>query len=272
MGLGLLTCLEMHAQVLHASGPLPSFEVVSIKPAPPPPPRPSAPPGEQVIHQQVTMIAPGPPGAQKTDRVRLVSPVRMLISNAFNLPFGSEDRVTGGPDWVRSDRYMVDAKIDDATFAAMQKLPPEQQHQQVELMEQALLAERFHLKVHFEKRMVDGYSLEVTRSGPKLTPAKQDERMSITMIGDKMTVESATIDDWLHSAFLSPRAIIDKTGLTGRYDFTLTFSDRLTADGSADSAPPFRAAVQDQLGLKLEPTKVPVEYIVIDDIQQPTEN
>lgn len=217
------------------------------------------------------MIAPGPPGAQKTDRVRLASPVRHLISNAYNLPFGSEDRVTGGPDWVRTQRYIVDAKIDDATFTAMQKLPPQQQHQQVELMEQALLADRFHLKVHFEKRMVDGYSLEVAKGSPKLRPAKDDGRTSITMVGDKMTVESATIDDWLHSAFLSARAIVDKTGLTGRYDFTLTFADRLAADG-ADSAPPFRAAIQDQLGLKLEPVKTEVEYIVIDRIDPPAEN
>lgn len=218
------------------------------------------------------MIAPGPPGAQKTDRVRLVSPVQHLISNAYNLPFGSEGRVTGGPDWVRTQRYVIDAKIDDAMFAAMQKLPPQQQHQQVELMEQTLLADRFHLKVHFEKRAVDGYLLVVAKGGPKLELAKDHGRMSITMIGDRMTVESATIDDWLHSAFLSPKAIIDKTGLTGRYDFTLTFSDRLTTDGSADSAPPFRAAIQNQLGLKLEPAKTEVEYIVIDEIQQPTEN
>ena len=261
----------MQAQVLHADGPLPTFEVVSIKPAPPPPPQPTPPPGEQIIHQEVARIAPGAPGAQKTDRVHLVSPVQFLISNAYNLPFGSEGRVTGGPDWVRSNRYDVDAKIDDATFAAMQKLPPAQQHQQVELMEQALLADRFHLKVHFENRMVDGYSLEVAKGGSKLVPAKDGDRMSITMVGDKMTVQSATIDDWIHSAFLSPKALIDKTGLTGRYDFTLTFSGRLAADGS-DSAPPFRAAVQDQLGLKLEPTKAPVEYIVIDQIEQPDSN
>jgi uncharacterized protein (TIGR03435 family) len=259
-------------QVLHASGPLPSFEVVSIKPAQSLPPRPSPPPGEQIIHQQVMKFAPGQSGAQRTDRVHIVAPVRMLIANAYNLPFGFENRVTGGPDWVRSGRYDVDAKLDETTFTTLQKLPPAQQHQRVELMEQALLADRFHLKVHFEKRMADAYMLEIAKDGPKLTPAKEGEATVLSGLNDILTAQAVSIGDLIHSPFLHSREIIDLTGLTGRYDFTLTYSERMPEEGEADVAPSLAQALQEQLGLKLEPTKAPLKYIVVDQIEPPEGN
>jgi len=245
--------------------------VVSIKPFQPKP-IPPPPPGEQIIHQQVTKVAPKPPVAQASDRVHFIMNTRMLIADAYNLPLGSEGRVTGGPDWITSQQYEVDARIDAATFAQMQKMPGLDQRRQVKLMEQALLADRFHLKVHFEKRPHDAYDLVIAKGGPKLTPTEEHRATSsITLAGDRMTVQSATITDWVHSIFLANYMLVDKTGLTGRYDFTLTYSEHLNADGT-ESAPPFRAAVQDQLGLKLEPTKIDVDYIAIDQVDRPTEN
>jgi uncharacterized protein (TIGR03435 family) len=184
-----------HAQVLHADGPLPSFEVVSIKPFQPKP-LPPAPPGEQIVHQQVMKFAPKPPVAQASDRVRFIMNTRTLIAAAFNLPLGSEGRVVGGPDWVNTQQYTVNAKIDEGSFAEMQKMSAQEQRRQVNLMEQSLLADRFHLKVHFEKRPHDAYDLVVAKGGSKLTPATESERMTITMAGDRMTVQSATIADW----------------------------------------------------------------------------
>lgn len=266
-----MTHVGAQTQLLHADGPLPTFEVVSIKPFQPKP-MPMPPPGEQIIHQQVMKFAPGQPGAQKTDRVHMILPARMLIANAYNLPFGFEDRVSGGSDWVRSTQYVVDAKIDDAAFAAMQKLPPQQQHQQVELMEQALLADRFRAKVHFEKRMADAYSLEVAKGGPKLTPAKEGETTVLSEVTNTVSAKAVSIVDLIHSPFLSSREIVDRTGLTGRYDLTLTYSDRIPEEGAADAPPPLAQALQQQLGLKLEPTRAEVEFIVIDHIDPPAEN
>ena len=257
--------------MLHASGPLPTFEVVSIKPikrVPLPPP----PAGEQVIHQQVMKFAPGQPGAQTTDRVHMVLPVQMLIANAYNLPFGFERRVSGGPDWVRANQYDVDAIIDAATLTAMQKLTPAQQHQQVELMEQALLADRFHLKVHFEERTEQVYGLVVAKGGPKLTPASEGENMILFDVNNTITARAVSIDQLIHSPFLASREIVDQTGLTGHYDFTLTYSERMPEEGAADAAPPLATALQEQLGLKLEPARGPVEYIVIDQIDLPESN
>jgi len=73
-------------------------------------------------------------------------------------------------------------------------------------------------------------------------------------------------------AFLSSREIVDRTGLTYRYDFTLTYSDRVSADASTDGPPPLLTAVQEQLGLKLDPEKTSLEYIVIDQIERPAAN
>ncbi|HEX3570206.1 MAG TPA: TIGR03435 family protein [Acidobacteriaceae bacterium] len=259
-------------QVLHAADPLPRFEVVSIKPAQPSPARPSPPPGEQIIHQQVMKIAPGQPGAQRTDRVHTILPVQMLIANAYNLPFGFEKRVSGGPDWVRSSQYEIDARIDSATFTAMQKLPPAQQHQQVELMEQALLADRFHLKVHFENRMQPVYALVVAKGGPKLTPAKEGESTMLGDVNDTITARAVSIDQLIHSPFLAPREIVDRTGLAGHYDFTLRYSERMPEEGATDAPPSLATALQEQLGLRLEPSKAPVEFVVIDAVEPPTEN
>jgi bla regulator protein BlaR1 len=266
-----VTRTRAQPQLLHADGPLPSFEVVSIKPFRPKP-MPTPPPGEQIIHQQVMKFAPGQPGAQRSDRVHMILPVQMLIANAYNLPFGFGGRVSGGPEWVHSTQYVVDAKIEDAAFAAMQKLAPSQQHQQVELMGQALLADRFHLEVHFEKRMAEAYALDAAKSGPKLTPAKEGETTVLSDLNNTLTAKAASIVDLIHSPFLSSREIVDRTGLTGRYDFTLTYSERMPEEGAADAPPSLAQALQQQLGLKLEPAKTEVEYIVIDHIDPPAEN
>jgi len=152
----IFACLsgEPRAQILHPNQPLPSFEVATVKrlqlaPAPPPPP-PGAPDNRP---PRPRMVGIGKLGGQRTDRVHLTSSAQLLILFAYNLPFGSErTRIVGGPDWANSEQYEVQAKIDDPLFAAMQKMTPDQQREQVDLMEQSLLADRFKLKVHFETR------------------------------------------------------------------------------------------------------------------------
>ena len=91
-----------------------------------------------------------------------------------------------------------------------------------------------------------------------------------------MTAVSTSIDQWIHSPFLSGRTILDRTGLNGIYDFTLTWApeqlDASTTPDSTPSGPSLFTAVQEQLGLRLVPTKVPVEVIVIDHIERPSLN
>ena len=265
-----------HAQLLHSDGPLPTFEVETIRPynltpaVPPPPPPPSDGATIGTRPSLPDKVAPGRGGAQTTDRVQMVVTAQQLIASAFNLPLGFEGRIEGGPDWVRegSHRYEIRAKIDDATFAAMQKLPPERQRDQVQLMEQSLLADRFHLKVHSETRSLPAYSLVVAKGGPKLTSARPGETARLSMHDNTMTATAMKLDQWILAPFLGGRTIVNQTGLTGLYDNTITLSER----PELGIAPDLSTAVQQQLGLKLVPIKAPVEVLVIDSIDRPSEN
>jgi bla regulator protein blaR1 len=277
---GVVCMVSAHAQILHASGPMPSFEVATVKPwkpqaAPPPPSAEGAMPAKPV--GPPAKIAPGKPGGQATDRVRTILPPQLLIAFAYNVPFGFESkRVLGGPEWMGSEQYEIQAKIEDSLYAAMQKMTPAQQREQVDLMEQSLLADRFKLKVHFESREMPAYTLVIAKGGPKLMAAKEGEISRLSLTRNEMTATATTLDQWIHSPFLGGRAVVDQTGLTGAYDFTLTWSEQMAApnggEESGADAPSLFTAVQEQLGLKLVPTKAPVEVIVIDHIEKPSEN
>ena len=272
------------AQILHPTGPLPSFEVATIKPfqqariplPPPPPPSPAS-----NANRGPAKIAPGNGGGITSDIFHTILPAQLLVAFAYNVPFGFErTRILGAPAWLNTDAYELNAKIDNTLFAAMQKMTPTQQREQINLMEQSLLAERFHLKVHFETRQMAGFELVIARGGPKLAPAKDGGNAKISManipLGNQMTAVSTSIDQWIHSPFLSGRTILDRTGLNGIYDFTLTWApeqlDASTTPDSTPSGPSLFTAVQEQLGLRLVPTKVPVEVIVIDHIERPSLN
>jgi bla regulator protein blaR1 len=276
---GVVGMVSVHGQILHASGPLPSFEVATIKPwrRPPDPPRP--PDGMTDPKSALPdKIAPGNGGGQATDRVRSILSARLLVAFAYNVPFGFERiRVVGGPDWLSSDDYEIQAKIEDSQYVAMQKMTPAQQREQVNLMEQSLLAERFKLKVHLETREMPAYALVIAKGGPKLSPAKDGESPRLSVHANEMTATATTLDQWIHSPFLGGRTVVDQTGLKGTYDFTLTWSEQSVASGigqeeSGTDAPSLFTAVQEQLGLKLVPTKAPVDVIVIDHIERPSEN
>jgi bla regulator protein BlaR1 len=277
---GVVRMVSVHAQILHASGPLPSFEVVTIRPwrrplTPPPPP-----PSDGIAAPNPALpdkIAPINAGGQTTDRVHSILSARLLIAFAYNVPFGFERiRVVGGPDWLGSDDYEIQAKIEDSLYAVMQKMNPAQQREQVNLMEQSLLTDRFKLKVHFETREMPGFALVIAKSGPKLRPAKDGESSRLSVRQNEMTATAISMDQWIHSPFLGGRVVVDQTGLTGTYDFTLTWSEQSVASGAGQEngtdAPSLFTAVQEQLGLKLVPTKVPIQVIIVDSIERPSAN
>jgi uncharacterized protein (TIGR03435 family) len=178
--------------------------------------------------------------------------------------------IIGGPEWANSDAFDIQAKAEGA--------PPSQD--QMRLMVQALLADRFKLKAHIEKRELPVYELVVVNSGPKLKPADLQSSGKRQLIGLpspsgsltlKMTntrTSLSTLSSMLQS--YAGRPIIDKTGLEGQFDVSLQFApETLPADPSDAS---LFTAVQEQLGLKLEPAKGQVEVLLIDSVERPSDN
>ncbi len=228
-------------------------------------------------------IAPTGTPAQVSDRVHFVGQIEILLAAAFNLPVAAESRVLGAPDWVRqeSSRYQLDAKIDDTLFAAMRAMTPAQQHNQIALMEQALLAERLKLRCHIETRDLPMYQLILAKGGPKLTPAQSSESPQLATVssvhGTELTATAITLSQLARSPFLlGSQLITDRTGLEGAFDFTLRWTpDQPAQTGDPDLAndyPTLFTAIQQQLGLRLVPAKGPVEVLVIDHIEPPSAN
>jgi uncharacterized protein (TIGR03435 family) len=186
-----------------------------------------------------------------------------MLAIAFGL--GSMDLIKGAPDWAISgvERFNVEAKADDPTKATEEQLLQ---------MLQALLIERFHMKFHREDRDRPGFALEVAKNGSKLQQSKTEE-VAFNFPGGKPSPDQPIC---LNASRYSMTAmaklltqigrgpVVDKTGLTGEYDFKLCWND---TDG-----PSLFSALQEQLGLKFEPQKVPVSFFIIESAQKPTEN
>jgi uncharacterized protein (TIGR03435 family) len=224
-------------------------------------------------------------------------PLLTLIRQAYGLrAFAIDDRIFGGPAWLSAERYNIDAKIDDAVAEKLKQLSPDQSKLARQHMLQALLADRLNLIVHRETRDLPVYSLVVAKNGPKLQESKPDDPYldgfkdksgrggTGIMMGSGSIVGQAAHLDALVPLFsiLVGRTVVDKTGLTGTYDFKLKWTPdqnlAATSTGSAgvqppeSSAPSLFTAIQEQLGLKLEPGKGPVEVIVIDHVERPSGN
>ncbi len=137
-------------------------------------------------------------------------------------------------------------------------------------MLQAILIDRFKLKIHHETREQPIYTLEIAKGGPKLTPVDKPGGMGwgrgqLQMHGASTDRLAFVLSDILG------RVVVDKTGLTGKYDALLTWTpDEMQA--TADAGPTLLTAIQEQLGLKLQSAKGPVDTIVADQVEKPSEN
>jgi bla regulator protein BlaR1 len=275
----LLLVLEMSlcVQLLHPTEPMPSFEVAIIRPW-----RPTTviPPGAAGGPQRVK-IAPVSAAAPVGDRVHFVGQTELLIGAAYGLPLSSSARALGGPEWIRneSERYELTGKIDDAQYAAVRKMNPVQQQEQVSLMEQSLLADRFKFKAHIETGEMPEYALVVAKNEIELERASADASSSLSFVRngreDELRATAVSIEELARSPFLrmDKRQILDRTGLQGRFNFTLKFrSADVGVTGDDSNAPELPTALQEQLGLKLVPENGPVEVVVIDHIERPSEN
>jgi bla regulator protein blaR1 len=198
-----------------------------------------------------------------------------------------DDRISGAPDWLNSQRYDIAAKVDQSAIDEMSKLNPEQQNFEQKQRLQALLAGSFKLTLHRETKELPVFSLVIAKNGPKL----QESRPGNTSLngsghsggsakggiriekdgpaGQEVPVASLV---WLFSRQLH-RTIVDNTGLTGTYDFTLKWPEGLP-QGTDNPAPPeslessISTAIEEQLGLELEPQKISIEVLVIDHVER----
>ncbi len=247
----------------------------------------------------VTVIKPTPAGTQGSRQsmgpdggfTMINMPVRELITFAYNI---REFQLSGEPGWVGIDRYDVTSKID--TAGVREPLDPrtmtDQQRQtradQMRERVRSLLADRFKLVVHRETKEAPVYALRVAKSGPKLEEAKEiGGRQGLST--QRGRVQGFAAPMGMLATMLSMnvgRLVIDKTGLMQKYNFVLTFVPEVGTNGTMGLKGPSEViepatdpsgatlftALQEQLGLRLESERAPVDTIVIDHIEKPSEN
>jgi uncharacterized protein (TIGR03435 family) len=270
------------AQLLHASGARPSFAVASIRPSSP----------DEMGH-----------GGSGVGRyAEAATTVRELIKYAYGM--GYEGELVGGPRWMSTDKFAVEAKADDAEVEALKKMSRGDRDEQMRLMMQSLLAERFGLEVRFEMKELPVYELVVAKGGLKcaadttsppaiadasrprfrwsnapappppppgwVPPSPEETRkMSQTLhLRTKGWPFWLVVTTLSHQPELDGRSVVDKTGVDGSYDCEMAWSQA----GSDGTGPSLFTAVQNDLGLKLEPAKGMVEVLVVDGVERPSGN
>jgi uncharacterized protein (TIGR03435 family) len=195
-------------------------------------------------------------------RVRIVNePVRLLIRAAYRL---QNAQIAGGPGWLDSDLYDIEAKTGGPEKPGPRTLSP---------YLQSLLESRFQFKFHRESRPLTVGALVVDAKGPKLKVTAPDTSSGMnTHPGLVSRVDAAATSMEALAMYVGnrlDRIVVDQTGLKGSYDFTLQWS---RDDAPYDKVPPLLDALREQLGLRLETRKAPVEVLVIDSIQKPSAN
>ena len=176
------------------------------------------------------------------------------------------DQVIGGPPWIDTDRFEIAAKANQPVGDAI-----------LMVMLRGLLAERFHLQLHRETRTLEGLALEVSRNGHRMQKAEEGDSNTSSSHG-RIVASSTGMKTF--AQLLSRQTgfpVVDQTGLSEKFDFTLEWSpesDRPLKPGETDTdrGPSLFTAIQQQLGLRLQPRKMPVEVLVIDHTEAPTAN
>jgi uncharacterized protein (TIGR03435 family) len=198
---------------------------------------------------------------------------------AYGLP---EARIVGGPKWLDSERFDIEAKMDASTAAWLKGLSRDERRLQRQAMFQQLLADRFKLVTHWETRELPIYALVVAKGGAKLGAWKESEGgPSISVNDSEFTAHGVTMAD-LAGAWTQElsrelgRVVVDRSGIDGRYDVAVTWTpdsgSAADEDGAADSGASIFTEIQEQLGLKLESAKGPVQVLVVDGVEMATGN
>ena len=208
-----------------------------------------------------------------------------MLYYAFDVQNG--DLLSGYPKWVAAEHYDIEAKVAQDDSLAFKKLDSAQRR----IMLRNLLADRFHLKFHLQPKEVFVYALIVSKKGIKMSEIKSDELdgskfpngASFGIGPGQMRYEAISMDRFTRSlSGICDCQVVDRTGLKGRFNFSLRWDpDQLAHQvvaGTTMSAedegnqPSIFTAIQEQLGLKLERTKVVLSAIVVDSVQRPSEN
>ena len=239
--------------------------------------------GAGVIRQRVQII----PGEFHGTNNSLREMIRMA--------YGIKDyQIFGAPDWLSTDLYDIDAKSQDAAIAALKKLPEDQRETAGRAMLQQLLADRFQIQSHFETKQLPAYSLVVLDSsklhaatGSCDPPAPGPRTLSNNappcgQIADylpgQLTGAKASVPQLANSlSNITGRPVQDKTNLTAKYDIHLSWDPQYRTDKmppldrTEPANPSLLAAIQNQLGLELQPETAPVNLLVIDHVEKPSE-
>ena len=255
-----------------------TFEVATIKP------------GDPDAHRVMFQLTPG--GGLNAVNVGL----KELIAFAYDIPCGKscDSRITGGPGWINSQKFDILAKAPQPTEGNtdIMRMTSDQRkvlQDRVRQRLQALLAERFQLAIRRDTKEMPVYALVVAKNGPKLKESTGDGPQMMRGGRGELMAERAPIQ-LLVMNLAGPlgRPVLDRTGLTGRYDFKLEYTPEPggfgpkgpggpgeKAEGAAApdlAGPSIFTALQEQLGLKLESTKGGVEVLIIDRAEKPTAN
>jgi uncharacterized protein (TIGR03435 family) len=267
----LLAAILAAAFTLHAQTAEPQLEVATVKPSDP-------------AKEHLGMYWRQPDGF-KCEGTTL----RGLISNAYVVTGSSvKGLIVGGPAWMASQAFDVQVKVDPPTVARWSKLSQESMDAERRSLLRELLAQRFQLKLHREPREMPAYALIVAKGGSKLQPPVEETNVPADVPKSRINIYGrghiqghfATLGNLSRTLAGEPeiigRPVVDKTGLTGQYDFALHWSvdpgpgAALTDPG--EQWPSLFTALEEQLGLKLKPEKEQIEVIVVDSAEKPSEN
>jgi uncharacterized protein (TIGR03435 family) len=196
-----------------------------------------------------------------------------LISEAYKI---NSSQIIGAPAWIDTDRFDIAAQFDEKG---------EPNDSQFRSMVQKLLAQRFKLSFHRDKKELQVYALSKAGSGPKVAKSAADPNQLPSLILQdlgKLKVSNGTMQDFVNVMQFGvlDRPVLDRTGIEGRYDFTLNWTPDDSQfpglgvtiphpTGSKNEPPPLSAAIQEQIGLKLDPTRASVEALIIDHVEKP---
>ena len=245
----------------------------------PEPPKPMTDAGAVFDVATIKPSIPDRPGKLFTVKGRQVLTINTSVNDLLNFAYELHARqIVGGPSWLESDKYDVTGQ------PVGQGLPS---LSQMRLMIRQMMTDRFKLAFHREQRELNVYAITVANGGPKMTKNDSNPNGLPGLLFRGLGVlpgTNATVADLagvMQSAVLD-RPVLDKTGLQGRWDFTLQWTPdetqfsqmgvRVPPPSPDATAPVLFTAFQEQLGLKLESTKAPVDVLVIDRIERPSEN
>jgi bla regulator protein blaR1 len=270
ISLGLLNAKQTPATIAqNTSNISPQFETASIKPNKTGEPME----GFSIVGRPAVAIA------WRTEEFMATNfTLPMLLQRAYGL---QGDQISGGPEWVSSEKYDVKARIDESVLDELRKLSPDQAQEERQRMLQKLLTEQFELALHRETKDIPVYALFRIKDGAGLKAAKPGDtyadgtkcrggrpcgpgglhlQTDTEIVGQAVPIEALV--DFL-SEKLGGHVILDKTGLTGKYDFKLQWSPNGNQDSMVKS-------ILEQLGLRLESQTSPTEVLIIDHTEKPS--